>query len=162
MLFPRAHAVSRNSDPNLPRLGNGRNREREAQGFNSNTFPSRQGYLRAASCMENFRKRVMEFLKPLLTHPLTWCLLTMSFNFPSSLGSISGHRKMLGRDRQLFCRKKKQMGWDYREGVSDSHQGKGDGWRRFLLPAPKISQWSWTFPRCGPCVMDSGNRNAAL
>lgn len=38
---------------------------------------------------------------------LTWCLLTMSFNFPSSLGSISGHRKMLGRDRQLFCEEKK-------------------------------------------------------
>lgn len=51
--------------------------------------------------------RVMEFPKFLLAHPLTWCLLIMSFNFPSSLGSISGHRKMLGRDRQLFCGKKK-------------------------------------------------------
>lgn len=62
-----------------------------------------QGYLLNG----NIRKRVMEFPKLLLTHPLTWCLLIMSFNFPRSLGSISGHRKMFGRDRQLFCGEKK-------------------------------------------------------
>lgn len=52
--------------------------------------------------------------------------------------------------------------------VLDFHWGKGGewgagvGWGAWLLPAPRTSQWSWTFPRCGPCVMDSGNRNAAL
>lgn len=105
----------------------------------------------------------MEFPKLPLTHPLTWCLLIMSFNFPSSLGSISGHRNMLGRDRQLFCREKKQMQWDHGKGVfgiftEGNEMNRGGSW---LLPAPRTSQWSWTFPRCGPCVMDSGNRNAA-
>lgn len=92
---------------------------------------------------------------------LTWCLLTMSFNFPSSLGSISGHRKMLGRDRQLFCEKKKS--WDeerlfYVLTVEREMERVCAG----ILPAPRTSQWSWTFPRCGPCGMGSGNRNAAL
>lgn len=59
----------------------------------------------------------MEFPKPLLTHSLTWCLLIMSFNFPSSLGSISGHKKMFGRDRQLFCGEKKQTDRDYVGGL---------------------------------------------
>lgn len=117
-----------------------------------------------ASYMGKSRKRVMEFLKPLLTHPLTWCLLIMSFNFPSSLGSISGQRKMLGRDRQLFCGEKKQIGWDYGEGVlwilTEGREMDGGG--SWLLPAPRTSQWSWTFPHCGPCAMGSGNRNAAL
>lgn len=105
----------------------------------------------------------MEFPKLPLTHPLTWCLLIMSFNFPSSLGSISGHRNMLGRDRQLFCREKKQMQWDHGKGVFWIFtEGKEmDRWGSWLLPAPRTSQWSWTFPRSGPCVMDSGNRNAA-
>lgn len=56
------------------------------------------------------------------------------------------------------------MGWGHGKGViwiftEGKEMDKGGSW---LLPAPRISQWSWTFPRCGPCVMDSGNRNVAL
>lgn len=44
--FPRTKTVSRNSDPNLSRLGKGRSdRESVAQGFQSSHFPRRWRHL---------------------------------------------------------------------------------------------------------------------
>lgn len=71
--------------------------------------------------------RSLTYLPPFT---LTWCLLTMSFNFPSSLGSISGHRKMLGRDRQLFCEEEKWMRWG--ETALYSFCEKENGWEEGL------------------------------
>ena len=115
-IFPQANIVSRTVMQTCQdwKMGEA-DRKRQTQGFNSSLFPSRQSHLWSRKHgnsglllgIENIGKTVMEFLKPLLTRPFTWCLLIMSFNFPSSLGSISGHRKMLGRDRQLFCGEKK-------------------------------------------------------
>lgn len=106
---------------------------REGHGTEENV-PQAVSWWKTPSVMEDHSVTMVTRCKPVRSSEaadlpasltLTWCLLTMSFNFPSSLGSISGHRKMLGRDRQLFCEEKKYLRWG--KAVLCSHCGEGNG-----------------------------------
>lgn len=118
--IPQASGISRDGDPNLHTLGPKRSKWGQRPRLRPLPRPGLALFYCTKHCCsaEKTQGKVTWAQTPFLPCPLTWCLLIMSFSFPSSLGSISGQRKMFGRDRQLFCGEKKLIGQELGAGSS--------------------------------------------